>query len=293
MPKTLLQERLRQSEGKPDDPSRSDVGEQENIVSGPLRFYPSAHTEKQEKKEEKKPEYNRYEDEMRMIREDEKDQLEKLRREKRKYLIERIFQVVLIVSCVYLVFLIYGAVNTSYTYNTKGEVVPLVVDVDTIRSQNEFKSVSTQYFQARTLYEEVLSLDYRLGMAGKTGEDPLLIAPEYEKILEKVTKLSVQMNALTVPARYTQPFNMLLSWVQDDLALYCQYISRAITQNNSADMNQALYYKDSMYNKFRQITQVLATLGSTVERSNVEMINEWSPEGYIEKISGGVNLETK
>lgn len=284
MPKTLLKERLKQLE---QDNVRPDASEQtEHRVNKERQPEPQA-----KQKPPKETDYERYQEELRMIQEDAEEELVRVRKKKRKEVIEKAFSVVLIVACVYLVFLIYGVVNTNYKYNEKGEVVPEVNDVKTIREVNEFTTVSAQYLQARGLYEKALLLDYRLGMAGTTGEDPILIAPEYEGILEDVTKLSVQMAAVTVPARYVQPFNLLISWVQDDLALYCQYISRAISQNNSADMNQALYYKDSMYTKFRQVTQVLSTLGSTIENSGVEYIRNWSPESYIEQVSGGMSVQ--
>ena len=299
MPGTLMRKKLidqeasgeitRNAESEPSVENRIAAGPH---VLGPLRNYPAEHTsaKKKEKplKKESPEDYDPLKDELRMIDEEKEYQLRLAKKNRYKYQLVKVFQVVLVVACVYLVFLIYGALNTNYTYDEKGEVVPVVVPVEKIREQNEFLTVSTQYLQARTLYERVLTLDYRIGMAQSTGEDPVLIAPEYEAILEDISKLSVQMSAITVSSRYTQPFNMLLSWVKDDLALYCQYISRAITQNSAADMNQALNYHDSAYSKFRQITQILATLGSTVENSDVESISLWSPEKYIEGISGGM-----
>lgn len=192
-------------------------------------------------------------------------------------------QIVLVLLCAYFIFLIYGVVNTEYVYDNTGYVVPLVLTVDEIRELDEFSTMQTQYLQARVLYEKVLVLDYRIAMG---QEDPLLIAPEYEKLLEGVSSLSVQIGALTVPAQYTQPMDMLLSWVQNDIALYCQFISKAITQNSMADMNNALVEKDLMYTNFRQITQVVATLGSRIPNADISDITAWSPENYISQFTG-------
>ena len=300
MRKNLYQERLKQQEsinhsgnepggtpaGRPEEPAK-----QNTVFSGPLRNYPSEKTMPEQKPASplQAAAYDPVQDELRMIEEEKNYQLKLAKKQKLRYYIEKVFQAVLIASCVYLVFLIYGVLNTNYVYDkNNGSVVPLVVPVESIRAKAEYEVVSTQYLQARTLYEEVLKLDYRLGMATNTGEDPLLIAPEYEKLLEKVSSLSVQMAAQTVPAQYTQPYNMLLSWVQNDIALYCQYISRAITQNSVTDMNQALSYKESMYNNFMRITEIVATLGSKVDNVDVSIIINWSPEAYISQYSGGV-----
>ena len=215
---------------------------------------------------------------------------EDLRKETRKRIRERFFkhfvkavQILLVLLCAYFIFLIYGVVNTEYVYDNKGYAVPLVLTVDEIRELDEFSTMQTQYIQARVLYEKVLVLDYRIAMG---QEDPLLIAPEYEKLLEGVSSLSVQIGALTVPAQYTQPMDMLLSWVQNDIALYCQFISKAITQNSMSDMNNALVEKDLMYTNFWQITQVVATLGSQVPNSDISDISAWSPENYISQFTG-------
>lgn len=291
MSKTIFQQRLQQQGVTKPNNENTDSGiEINNVSSGPLKNYPSEKT--MPEKKEQAPVLQKYDpeqDEMRMYNEEQAYQLRLARKQKLKYYIEKVFQVVLIASCVYLVFLIYGVLNTNYVYDkSNGSVVPLVVPVETIKAKAEYEVVSSQYLQARTLYEEVLKLDYRLGMASNTGEDPLLIAPEYEKLLEKISSLSVQMAAQTVPAQYTQPYNMLLSWVQNDIALYCQYISRAITQNNVADMNKALSYKESMYSNFMRITEIVATLGSRVENVDISMLLNWSPESFIEQYSGGI-----
>jgi len=291
MSRTIFQQRLQQQGvTKPSNENTDSGAETNNVSSGPLRHYPSEKT--MPDKKDQAPVLQKYDpeqDEMRMLNEEQAYQLRIARKQKIKYYIEKVFQVVLIASCVYLVFLIYGVLNTNYVYDkSNGSVVPLVVPVETIKAKAEYEVVSSQYLQARTLYEEVLKLDYRLGMASNTGEDPLLIAPEYEKLLEKISSLSVQMAAQTVPAQYTQPYNMLLSWVQNDIALYCQYISRAITQNNVADMNKALSYKESMYSNFMRITEIVATLGSRVENVDISMLLNWSPESFIEQYSGGI-----
>ena len=219
-----------------------------------------------------------------MLSEETRRELEALRRKKLRAMAVRAGQILTAVLCVYLVFLIYGVLNTEYTYDERGDIVPVILTVEGIRETEEFRTMSTQYVQARTLYEKVLLLDYRLG-AG--AEDPLLIAPEYEKLLEEISSLSVQIGAVTVPAKYVQPMNMLLSWVQNDIALYCQFISRAISQNSVMDMNQALGYRETMYGNFRQITQVVAALASQVSGADTADLMTWSPEGYLEQYTGG------
>ena len=215
-------------------------------------------------------------------REAAKVQKAKQRQSLRRY-VSKAVQILLTVGCAYLIFLIYGMANTDYEYNPRGEIVPVILTVDEIRSIEDFTVMQTQYLQARRLYEQTLVLDVRLGLG---EEDPLLIAPEYEALLEGVSSLSVQMGALTVPAAYAQPMDMLLSWVQNDIALYCQFISKAITQNSVQDMNNALTEKELMYENFQQITQVVSTLGSSIPHTDISDILGWSPESYMAQYTG-------
>ena len=225
------------------------------------------------------------EDEQYMLDEETRMALKKVQRGKLLAGVRKGVQALLIIGSVYLVFLIYGVMNTEFTYDARGRSVPRIVSIDNIRENNDFTTMKTQYVQARALYERVLTFDYRLAMG---AEDPLLIAPEYEKLLDDVSSLSVQVGAITPSAKYTQPMSMLLSWIQNDLALYCQYMSRAITQNNISDANKATSYKDIMYNNFMQITQVIATLGSDVEGADISDIVTWTPENYIFQAMGGM-----
>lgn len=293
MPHTLLKDRL-QKQGN-DAPIEDDSLEKPDLMS--TRYVapiveklnkPAKPAPKQQPAEYTPVKRNEEEYEQLMLSAEDRAELEHISRQKKRKQISKIIQVILAIGCVYLVFLIYGALNTNFTYDNKGNVVPVILTVNEIKAAADYTTMSSQYLQARTLYERVLLLDYRLG----TGlEDPIFIAPEYEKILEDITKLSVQASAVTVPAQYTQPMNMLISWIQNDIALYCQFASRAITKNSVTDMNQALIYKDTMRANFMQITEVVVKLGTQVENVDIQNLIEWSPDEYVRQQSGGVGNE--
>jgi len=189
----------------------------------------------------------------------------------------------LVVASIYLAFLIYGVINTQYVYDANGKVVPLVMSYSQIKKIDNFNRLSTQYRQARTLYESVLVLDYRVA-AGH--EDALIIAPEYEKLLTSVEPLAIQLSALETPAEFTQTKNMLLTWTKNDIAVYCQNMSKAISQNNQEYAARAMEYKSLMYQDFSVITQNLISLGMQTEGADLRDIMEWSPEKYIQDTLG-------
>lgn len=211
------------------------------------------------------------------------DKMEKA--EKRSAILKKVLAVLLIFGCVYMLFLIYGVFNTNYIYNENGEIVPQKMTVKQIREMEHFDEIATQYRIGRILYEKVLTLDYRVA-AGI--EDAKLVAPEYESILEDVESLSIQIQALEVPAKYSQVKNMLATWIQTDVAVYCQRMSQAISQDNAEYAQQAMQYRTIMYNDFSLITENIVVIGQTIDGVDITDIIEWSPDKFVRDNLGAI-----
>lgn len=205
-------------------------------------------------------------------------------------ILHRISVIALVTGCVYLLFLIYGVLNTEYVYNDQGKLVPQILSVEQIRARDDFEKVQSEYLQARRIYEQVLELDYRIA-AGV--EDPLLIAPEYEEVLNMVDDLLMQCQAMSVSDRYKQTHDLLIQWLggvdrKQSIATYCQNMSQAISLNDPTAASHALEEKQTVYNMFSTITANLTTLGKTVEGVDLGDIPKWSPEKYINEAIGGI-----
>lgn len=208
------------------------------------------------------------------------------KREKQSKIINKVVSIALIFGCVYIIFLMYGLINTQYIYDKNGQIVPQKLTVDQIKKEHEYNAMLSQYLQARTLYEEILRLDYRIA-AGV--EEQKLVAPEYEETLEDVEKLIIQIQALDVSTNYSQLKSMLIQWVQTDVAVYCQRMSQAISLNNSEYAKQALEYRTIVYNNFLIITENLVTIGSGIEGMNLETVTNWSPEKFVQEHLGAIS----
>jgi len=222
---------------------------------------------------------------------DSKELRRQYRRDKRKILIGRLargVQWLLIAACVYIAFLIYGVTVTSYEYDAAGKVVPQRMTVEELAESTEFSQVQGYYLRARSLYEKALDLDFRLA---NNPESALLVASDYELLLEDVAKLSVDLNAAQFSAAYAQLKRQLLYWVQTDIAVYLQNISAAITQNNTEKGNQAIIGRDIMYNDFMLISENIAIYGQAVKGANLNEIYDWSPDKYIRKVLEGIQDE--
>ena len=191
----------------------------------------------------------------------------------------RVINIFFVVSCIYVLFLIYGVSVTQYQYHDDGSVSAQRLSVDGIREKKEYEKIMAQYERCRLLYEKVLMLDYRLG-AGQ--EDPLVLALKYESLLDDVTDLSVKTDALAVDMQYSQIKGMMASWIKDDIAVYLQNMSSAISQDSKEAADHAIQDKDRVYDKFLLITQSMAATGKKIHGAEISGIKGWTPERYID-----------
>ena len=203
---------------------------------------------------------------------------------KRGNLHTRIINFILIAGCIYLLVLIFGAAVTKYQYNSDGKAVPEKMSVDDIRQKHNFDTILTQYEYCRSLYEKTLLLDYRVAQG---QEDTLEIAPEYEALLDDVQNLSVKTDAISVDTKYDQVKSMMVNWIKNDIAVYLQNISAAISENNTEKANNALQDKDRVYDDFSLITQNIVALGSPISGADLTDIKSWTPEDYVDQEING------
>lgn len=203
---------------------------------------------------------------------------------KRGNLHTKIINFVLIAGCIYLLVLIFGAAVTKYQYNSDGKAVSEKMSVDDIRQKHNFDTILTQYEYCRSLYEKTLLLDYRVAQG---QEDTLEIAPEYEALLDDVQNLSVKTDAISVDTKYDQVKSMMVNWIKNDIAVYLQNISAAISENNTEKANNALQDKDRVYDDFSLITQNIVALGSSISGADLTDIKSWTPEDYVDQEING------
>lgn len=184
-----------------------------------------------------------------------------------------------LVLCVYVAFLIYGVTQTYYVYDDAGKIQPEILSIDDKKNLEEYDLMSQYYLRARVLYEETLKLDYRLSV--ETEQNYLAIAMDYNAMLDKVAKLTVDIDAAEFSTAYSGIHNQILNWVKTDIAVYLQNISAAITNNDSAKAENALISRNVMYADFATLTSNMATLCSSTKGAKNGEIYSWSPESYV------------
>lgn len=237
-------------------------------------------------KKEEEPAYFQYADSSNLTDQNLEDyaEIQDNTKMKRGNLHTKIINFVLIAGCIYLLVLIFGAAVTKYQYNSDGKAVPEKMSVDDIRQKHNFDTILTQHEYCRSLYEKTLLLDYRVAQG---QEDTLEIAPEYEALLDDVQNLSVKTDAISVDTKYDQVKSMMVNWIKNDIAVYLQNISAAISENNTEKANNALQDKDRVYDDFSLITQNIVALGSSISGADLTDIKSWTPEDYVDQEING------
>lgn len=237
-------------------------------------------------KKEEEPAYFQYADSSNLTDQNLEDyaEIQDNTKMKRGNLHTKIINFVLIAGCIYLLVLIFGAAVTKYQYNSDGKAVPEKMSVDDIRQKHNFDTILTQYEYCRSLYEKTLLLDYRVAQG---QEDTLEIAPEYEALLDDVQNLSVKTDAISVDTKYDQVKSMMVNWIKNDIAVYLQNISAAISENNTEKANNALQDKDRVYDDFSLIIQNIVALGSSISGADLTDIKSWTPEDYVDQEING------
>lgn len=205
---------------------------------------------------------------------------EQEKRERTKAARKKAFMVVMAFVCAYLVLLIYGTLVTDFSYGEKGLIEPVIMSVEDIENRNEFLEMEGYYLQTRSLYEEILTLDYRVS---SQVEELIGIATEYEAMIEKINALVVQIEATDIGQKYNQVLSLMHTLVNRDFFNYCTYMSKAITQNDDTAADEAISARPVVESGFRQLTENVITLGSAIKGVDVSDLTEWSPQGYIDQ----------
>ena len=201
----------------------------------------------------------------------------------------KVINIILVILCVYVLILIYGVFVTDFVYDKQGEVKPQVMSISDIREKENYEVLLGQYKKCRMLYEQVLIVDYRLS---ENIEDPLVLAPEYEKLLDgekniNTKDLDLKTEALSVDPKYSYMKNDLSVWLGTDMATYLRSISAAITKNNPQALEEAIVYRDKLYYDFSKITENMVAVGDNLNGVNISDLKTWTPDGFVEDYKNG------
>lgn len=201
----------------------------------------------------------------------------KERTAKRRRILNRIVTVFLILACIYVIYLIYGVAITEYGYNERGELQPIVVQVDDLRAIRDYDVIRVQYEKIRMLYELILQKDAILG-AG--AEDYVTLGAEYAAIMDTAEDLGVKTSALVCDSKYNPTKDLMYSWIHDYCWQYLTAITQALTADDATAADAAVVYKNYMYSEFATLTNNVISLGEGINGTDLSDIKSWNPDQY-------------
>ena len=200
---------------------------------------------------------------------------------KKKRRIRTVITIAVFLAIGYGLFLIYGVSVTDYTYDDNGNIVPITVNVSDIRKKENFKAILEKYREMREMYIDTLNLDYELA---NNPDGSMSLATQYEGYLEDIAALSIKLDAMTASSEYTQIKSLLLSWIKNDIAVYMQNVSAAISNNDTTKMSNAFQDRTRMYENWNIITSNIVSICKTVKGLDYSDVTEWTPDIEIAKL---------
>lgn len=201
----------------------------------------------------------------------------------------RIIYSFIVFLCVYFIFLIYGALNTSYVYDKKGNVIPEIMSINDIKRSKEYNKVLDVYYQVRDIYSETQLVNYRLT---KLGEDKMLLSSEYSKILKKAEKMKVTFSAFEISSEYNAITSMISGW-NNGLISYLNYTIEAINTNNTEASDNAGKQIGYAINDADKIKNTMCKLGINIKGIDLTDLNEWTLDKYFEDKYGIIIEESE
>lgn len=214
--------------------------------------------------------------------------VEEEKKEKKSARCRKVLSILISIASLYVTFLIYGATLTDFTYGTDGQVGPITMSAEEIAEKQDFNVVLSLYMQTRNLYEEVLTLDYRVAVGQEAME---AIAPEYQTILETDLTLATSIDGTSCSAANQQIKNLLYTWTSTYMSDYCKYMVTALSQNGTAEGEAAgeeaiACRSNYLEPNFQSITQNVITIGSEIKGVDLTDAKSWDPSSVTDKIQG-------
>lgn len=182
----------------------------------------------------------------------------------------------------YICFLIYGVVNSDFVTNEAGVSMPVAKTNREVKEMEEYKLVKSYYIRAQKQYKKILDIDIELSQNPNTSK---LIATKYEKELAFFDAFITDLQAIKVGDEYTIVLDQLISWCSNDICVYLQNMSAALSQNNQEKASNALEDRGRTIVDFNTISENLTAIGNSIKGADtIEM--DFNPEEYTK---GGDN----
>jgi hypothetical protein len=170
---------------------------------------------------------------------------------------------ILILAGIYLAFVILGAFNTTYVKMPDGTKKAQVVDIDLREKREVYYFLESEYNVLVQMLKDIQDLEAKA--FGGSDESMFEIASKYEGLLPRIDKRLPRIKAVEMPQEYKIIQTQFVNIYKDDIALYLQNISKALSMGDQQALQNAVTWSQKTAASFRQITRNMGELAHLVE----------------------------
>lgn len=208
------------------------------------------------------------------------------RQQSRKRKVKRVIEITaFILATVYLLILILGVCTTQHYVDENNKTHLIVADVATIKDRSDFNEIKDMMEKVRDVLTDVTVLDIKVANGDLEYTEA---AGRYSGILDNIDTLIPKVQAMDLESKNQLIEQSMESLLSNDVAIYLQNISSALTTLDESTMNTALQWRESMWQSYDDLNSQIQILAQNLHKENDEYF-QWDVEkAVLEKDSTAI-----
>ena len=204
----------------------------------------------------------------------------------RKKIIPIISRIFIYLIVIYIIFLSLGITKTKSTKINETKL-PIIMSVNDISKVKQYEKLTKLYFSCQNALKETLKIDSELQ---KEKLNKVTAPMEYAKILKKVDKLIIEIEAEKLDVEFSPIQNLMLTWVTGKncvgaLPIYLQNITNYLINDNQKLLNKVEISRQQMFSNFNEISNNFNVLKKSIKGASCQDNFTWNAEDYYKKFN--------
>lgn len=190
---------------------------------------------------------------------------EKQKRNKKIKSVIEIVAFILVTS--YLFILLIGIFTTQHYVDENNQVQLIVADIDAIKDRSDFNEIKDMMEEVRSILVDVTILDIKVANEDITYTEA---AGQYTALLDDIDVLIPKVQAMDLESNNLLIQQSIESILSNDIAIYLQNISSALTTSDSSTLSTALQWRESIWQSYDDLDYQIGILASNLHKEDDE-----------------------
>lgn len=175
----------------------------------------------------------------------------------------------IILFCVvtfYLAFLLLGLCTTDYYIDENNQKQLVVADYTILKNRKDYNEITKMMGNIRSIMVDVTVLDIKVA----NGDiEYIEAANEYTSILnDQIDTLIPKVQAMDLDSSNQYIEQSIESLLSNDIAIYLQNISSALTSADSQTLSDAMAWRESMWQSYDDIDEQIQMLADKIHKTD-------------------------